>query len=443
MAQQVYNLDWFATNETVKYPIDSESSFVPIGYDEVPSGLLGVITDISFAIPSTVTETPHLSALTITDDLITLIICAGNQALFTFSSTQRSLYTGRYYDLVSFHPGCSGVIVFGQGAKTNRGAYRFTVQGNSDFLPSVYHRYSVFPVTSIGRVGNATACTGDVLFRGSGDVKVEVDSIRGSDKAILIGLDTDVNPDVLKKYLGPCDGRPESETCRRISIETISGAIPVAGDIVFVGNGININTKEGYMSLSTGYKLDDICIKDKMVQLIAENKCLVKDKKEEDEEESEEENTETPTEEPVLDCDSDPLKVNFNRDIFGSGIEISNKGITPLSGAVYLSIPVLEAKRYVGLRVTRPEEGGYFKITTNYEEIVVENLSVRVNGQEYLFEETRNGFPARLAVQIDYCNNRVRVIANNNVFVMDSEHDLVEEVTLEIKDCYLEYVEYK
>ena len=74
MAQQVYQLDWFATNETVKYPIDSQSSFVPVGHESIPAGLTGVITDISFAIPSTLAGLPYLAALTITDDLLSLII---------------------------------------------------------------------------------------------------------------------------------------------------------------------------------------------------------------------------------------------------------------------------------------------------------------------------------------------------------------------------------
>lgn len=442
MTQQVYQLDWFATNETVKYPIDSQASFVPIGYDSVPAGLMGVITDISFAIPSTLEGTPYLSALTITDDLISLIICIDDRPIFAFSSTQRSLYSGRYYNLTSFCLGCSGVIVFGEAAKSLRCAYRFTSQ-DAAFLPTVYNRYTVFPVTSISRVGNATTCTGDILFKGSGDIKVETSSINVDgerSKAIFIKLNTEINPDVLSKYLGPCDGRPESETCRRISVEAINGATPVNGNIVFIGKGIYINTTEGGMTLSTDYKLEDICLQDKMVQLIAENKCLIK--KDEEQEESIETDPES-SEEETSDCDSSPLKINFSKDVYGSGIEISNKGITPLSGAVHLSIPLLEAKRYVGLRVTRPSESGYFKLVTEFEEVIIESLGVRINGQKYLFEENQRGLPARVAIQIDYCNSRIRVIANKDVFTREVSRDLIRSVKPELKDCYLEYVEYK
>lgn len=445
MAQQVYQLDWFATNETVKYPIDSLATFIPTGYTELPAGLTGVITDISFAIPCTLTGVPYLSALSITDDLLTLIICIQRRPIFAFSITQRSLYVNRYYNLTSFVEGCSGVVVFGSSAKTHRCAYRFASEAESGFLPSVYHRYSIFPVTSIGRIGNATACTGDVVFRGVGDVLVATDTISVGGqrtKALLFGLNKDEDVNVLIKYIGLCDGRPESETCRRTSIMSINSLAPKDGNINIIGVNLDVDTSEGKMTFRSDYKLQDIC-GGNQVQTV-EDQC-------------DERILEVINEGDAVDSSSSLLspcqkpirKLNFNKDVYGSGISISGGGVSSISGLVQLDIPVLSDIYYFGCRITRPGVDGLFKVSLDggTSEYTIDNTHARSKTgiDVSMLNSDTHTYPSRISLSFDHCNGIITVRGGNGdtYFSVNTNTDKINSIAIELADCTLEYGEYR
>ena len=453
MTQQIYNLDWFSSNEMRKYPIDSAASFVPVGYDSVPAGLMGVITDISFSLPSTYesdddtcTGIPYLSALSITEDLITLIICIDKlvdenrvvEPLFAFSSTQRSLYTNRYYDLKSFADGCSGVIVFGESAKTFRGSYKF-LASDAKFLPSVYHKYPVFPVTSLGIQGQSEY-RGNIILKGIGDIKVDTEEMTIGDykgKVITVGLDYDSSEDTIYKYNGPCDVRPVSGTCARTSIESIGVAFPNdEGNIDIKGDGIYVYMADGQLVLSTDYTLDDICVKDKFNDLIGEDYCQVQEEEEEEESDT--------------GCGSSPKSVNFSSEVYpasGAGIEITGEGIQPISGVVQLDIPVLADIQYLSVRVARPEEGGYCKITygqgQDYILVESERITDSVSRSYSMLNTDTHRLPYRVNVVLDRCNGVKRADGDNSEIFSGNTATSNIAVSIELKDCRLESVRYK
>lgn len=425
MTQRIYNLDWYASNESVKYPLDSLASCIPTGYDYVPQELLGVITDISFNIPYSIESQPYLASLSITDDLITLIICAGSTPLFAFSSTQSSLVVNRYYDLTSFATSCSGVIVFGESAKTHRCSYKFASATEGGFLPSVYHRYIDYPVVSIGKKDGASAYQKDIFFKGEGDVKVtsEVITIKTqiydtnggisfvhgiSSEMIVFSLDT--SEETMQKYLGPCDVRPESGTCSRSSIEKINALIPdESGNISIRGDGINVDTVEGHLLLSTSYTLDDICVKDKFHNLIGLDTCC---------------DTCLPRDdESIAGCSNGKVRyINFNNDILGSGIEIDYRGVTALENSVSLTIDKLKNLDYFTITVLRPVGSGWCSIDWGGD------YSARVSSEAVtwgddnipLLDEESEVYPRTITITIDHCSGKQLVIADNKVLVSEN-----------------------
>ena len=448
MTQQIYNLDWFSSNEMRKYPIDSAASFVPVGYDSVPAGLMGVITDISFSLPSTYesdddtcTGIPYLSTLSITEDLITLIICIDKivdesrvvEPLFAFSSTQRSLYTNRYYDLKSFADGCSGVIVFGESAKTLRGGYKFLAT-EAKFLPSVYHKYPVFPVTSLGIQGQS-AYRGNIILKGTGDIKVDTEEMTIGDyegKVITVGLDYESSEDTIYKYNGPCDVRPVSGTCARTSIESVEEAFPNdEGNIDIKGDGIYVYMGEGKLILSTDYTLGDVCAKDKFTSLIGEDYCQI-----EEEEEGSDDS-----------CEGKLKSVNFSNEVEASGIEITGQGITPISGTVPLTISALTDIQYLSVRVSRPEEGGHCKITygqgSDYILIEHERITDSVSRSYSLLNNDTHTFPYRVNVVLDHCTGLKRADGDNTEIFSTSVNTDAFSASIELNECRLESVKYK
>ena len=445
MAQQTYNLDWFSSNETVKYPLDSLASCIPTGYSVMPPELPGVITDISFALPSSIEDEPYLSALTITDDLLTLIICVGDEPLFVFSTTQSQLYVHRYYNLTPFVTGCSGVITFGNAAKTHRCAYKFSSPAESGFLPSVYHKYMAFPITGIHQKGHIVPCIGDIQFQGAGDVKVEVDTLTingSSQKALVFGLDYSASEDTITRYLGPCDGRPESDTCVRTSIENINSATPVDGNIIIRGEGISIDTFDGRMTMSSGYTLDDVCVSDKIDSLIGEDYCTL---------------IYHPTlapEEPVVDsssaanCASALNSVNFTNQVFGSDISIGVEGLTTLGeDEVTLTIPVLENLYYFSILIARPEEGGYCTFTYGQGQTEVELGSTEVawgNQTIHLLDNGGSGsYPTQIEAVVDHCNGEQYVAGVGRLWNETCSQNEIASVTIKFKKCTIKQIHYK
>lgn len=429
MPQQIYNLDWYASNESVKYPLDSMASCIPTGYDYVPQELLGVITDISFNIPYSVADTPYLAALSITDDLITLIICAGSTPLFAFSSTQSSLVVNRYYDLTSFATSCSGVIVFGESAKTHRCSYKFASAAEGGFLPSVYHRYMDYPVVSIGKKDGASAYQKDIFFKGDGDVKVEAVQVDNIGK---ITFSLDKPAETLQKYIGPCDVRPESGTCPRSSIERICSVVPDDnGNLVIKGDGIHISTFDGQLMLSTEYSLDDVCVKDKINDLIGEDTCCDTCQKKESEEDAE-------------GCQGKSKSIYFDTDIdgfTGVGISINIDGVEPVEGEVTLLIGKLSDIRLLSMLVTRPEEGGYCKVSYGTTLIDIGPTSVSWNGTHSLYDNDTSKYPTQVGVLIDHCRGNNVLSGFGNIWTSNSN---LEEFSASItfKGCCIRSIKY-
>lgn len=452
MTQQVYNLDWYAGNETVKYPIDSKASFIPTGYDYTPQELFGVITDISFNLSSTLSEEdsqPYLSALTITKDLLSLVINVGDTPVFAFSSTQRSLYINRYYTLTSFVDNCSGVITFGEAAKTHKCSYKFASAAQAGFLPSVYHYSMNYPVTSIGKQNGALKYQKDVLFKGIGDVQVNTDIItvdNQSCKAIVFSL---VNPEETSpRYLGPCDKRPESETCTLPSLERINSIIPNGnGNINITCEGLKIKSSPGLLLLSSDYTLDDICVDDRAETMFGEDECC--DTCYTDEEGNEIDPPAGSTPSSTICNGSSVQHINFNTDVFASGIAIDENGITPIEDddTVYLTINKLSNLKYFSITTSRPKEGGFcafsivlgdYPLTT----VWINPTEVTWNESYTLFDRTTYLYPREVTVEINHCKDIERIFADDREIAGFGHGTERFTIAIRLKRCSITRIAY-
>lgn len=369
MPQGIYNLDWFAHNETIKYPIDSLASFVPDGYDTIPSGLMGVITDISLC--STFSMQPYISALTITDKMVTLVITLEGvgqhtrQGYLIFSDVQENITPGRYYTLISKgYVAMSGVICFGSGIKNHYCSYKFSSPEQSGFLPSVFHRYE-YPVrTFLTPMINPDGLVySDIKFSVSPNIVAKYEMIQpqeGKDgepmepvKAITFSLNTELGVEELEKYLSICDARPENYAFPDKGILSIGGATPDEnGNVNIVFEDIHADSdSEGVTILSTDYALEDICGDDRP-PLEGEDECPYPPYLPETEEEEPEE-----TPEGTEDCHYTIKKLNLGKDVYGSGIEYKGGvGVRTLTDAhtTNLDIPALRNLKYFSMKVRFP-----------------------------------------------------------------------------------------
>ncbi len=227
------NRDWYDLNATRAYPLDTRATLTGDGGERLPADALA---DLSLRFPSTLGERVCLSALTVTDRLVTgvFLACSGPDAtpvpfvpLAAFTVT-KPFTRNRAVALKALYPGVAGWVVLGPAETPFVGRFSTPVQGL--VLPRCARPYRVPPVPSVRKVGLATGLDGVVQLVGSGDLEV-VAADRFVDgrtrKVILFRLKTtDAARNVLDLYRGPCGARPESGNCERPGVEFLNTVGP-------------------------------------------------------------------------------------------------------------------------------------------------------------------------------------------------------------------------
>lgn len=248
----VRNLGWYNRSEVTAYPVDEAASAVSDAGDRLPPD---IITDINLRWSHAEGACAFLTAVSVTDTLVTLTIQsadspladAGRTALAAIS-VRRPVDLGRMYQLQAQVDGVGGWIAFGRGANGVPYRGRFATPQQSRLAPRAARAYRALPVSGLGVLGASTVLSGVVRLRGRDPVQVvrEQREIEGvlrdvavvrlvegveadgfpvpSDATKLLGVSS---PSVFRQFSGPCAGRPESNTCGfPVPIEFINAVGP-------------------------------------------------------------------------------------------------------------------------------------------------------------------------------------------------------------------------
>jgi hypothetical protein len=223
----VRNQHWYNANETRSYPIDETASQISDQGERLPSNIL---SDINLRYPKILGEFPFLSSVGVTDNLVSItiqasVIIEGTGALApvaVFSILKSELVEGRPYALDAQYPGAGGWVVFGSGVQENFTG-RFSGPQQSLIAPRAARAYRPLPVESIAKLSHVEELTGVVRLLGSSPVEVvkEAREIEGEVRdAIVVRLIADATlqsggqeVNVFEALAGPCNKRPESDTC--------------------------------------------------------------------------------------------------------------------------------------------------------------------------------------------------------------------------------------
>lgn len=249
--------EWYTTNTQRKYPLDDTASGIDDSGGVLPTSIL---SDAAIRFPETVGNSLFLGAVTVTETLVTLVFLSATReacgvSSSSVSSTPSTTAVGvislaledvvedRAYAIDPLLDGVGGWVVFGEGI---RSPYRgkFSSADQSRLAPRASRPYPLFPITSLGKQNRSKTLQGLIRLSAGNDFKIErgIRSIEGVERPCFIFslASSDGDPyGPLETYVGPCDGRPESNTCLQAGVQFLGEAVPdCLGniDVVFFGD---------------------------------------------------------------------------------------------------------------------------------------------------------------------------------------------------------------
>ena len=247
------NLGFGDANTNRSYPLSDDAS------GRADEGVVfppNLIADLKMIVPESAGINLQLSAATIRGNLVSLVFSAFDEGgVATPVAAFRATTTRPFqkYALEPMYPGAAGWIVFSHTANVADFSGRFSTLAQSRLIPRAA---MWFPDT--GRVDSAsvlgeTPLTGLVLLKAGNDIQITETCLEGAEtlapvlatdhpdrctgatdnagvRAIMISLGNDLADslaDVLDRYRGDCNGRPESRTCQGpLPIEQIGPVSP-------------------------------------------------------------------------------------------------------------------------------------------------------------------------------------------------------------------------
>lgn len=268
----VRNQNWYDLQAGRRYPLDDTST----GLDDNGNMLDdSIIVDCHIKFPTAFGEFAYIQAITISDNIVTVIIGAG-QATNSIANTTiaavslvKPITLSKNYAVTPLIAGVAGWVVFGSGVTTNFTG-RYSTPAQTQINPRNAINYATLPVTQLRKLGIAAGLSGIVNLTADAPIVVEKKTITiDAKEATALIIKTDANNNAfqfnpLEYFLGPCGQRPESGTCPKQPIETINGIAPdCAGDIKLEALGLNLYpfSVAGGLGVELPISLADTCAK--------------------------------------------------------------------------------------------------------------------------------------------------------------------------------------
>ena len=270
----ILNNNWFNLNSTRRYPVDDFATGETDSGIDMPND---IIADARLRFPRSAGRFASISSITCSSRIITLTF-VGHEHHPNETSTSSSYSSEEFqplavislpkpvtpntpYPVRALTNGVFGWIVFGEGLEKGF-LGRFSSSGQAVLLPKLAYSYGAYPVTSLSILDNQDKLTKDITLRGIGDLKITKESRYiegvGTTDAMVFRLENQSSTSsIFKKYIGKCQGKPESESCMKESVEYINDIYPDCNgniNINFSQNGLH--QKEIVDSVLVGIALE-------------------------------------------------------------------------------------------------------------------------------------------------------------------------------------------
>ena len=255
------NQGWYGVNASRAYPVDDRATSLDDSGNYLPQNIL---VDAHLRFPNSLASYVFIGAVSTTRSLVTLTLLGSDSedtadayVPVAAITVRKPVTPYRMYAVEAQAEGVAGWVVFGDGV-SDAALYtgRFSSPEQSRLTPRCANSYQALPIASIGKKGSSVALTGLVHLKAGSDLEIvggcrrvprrwplDASQECGPPLNVYDGRDY-YNPwrrvivirlagsergqtNVLSKYVGKCDKRPESGTCGDPQpIETIGGVPP-------------------------------------------------------------------------------------------------------------------------------------------------------------------------------------------------------------------------
>jgi hypothetical protein len=268
---------WYDRNAQRPYPLDDQATTLDDEGRPLPPDIL---VDASLWYPAGLGSgrVPVLAAVTLTEKLVSVLFTLRDTSgtsdrLLGAVALSRPVDEGRLHAITPlpdpYDPDseAAGWLVFGPGANQRLLQARFS---GSDAAQSRLARIACRPfgadiVPGVGQTLGGLL-RGAVTLQGNDELLVTTRPIEWDGlqyPAVVLGLSQALEAGALARYVGPCGGRPESQSCNRPSVETIGEAAPdCAGQFVLAfpeAEVVPYPGNQGGALLIYDVALDDVC----------------------------------------------------------------------------------------------------------------------------------------------------------------------------------------
>jgi hypothetical protein len=240
-------MQWLTANANRNYPLEDYATKRDASGNELPDGLLA---DLHVWFPEELGRCVFISSVTISPLLVSLTLAVHAVRPFQDSAAQAfiplaavtvptPLQPGLNYPLRPFAPGVGGWLTFGpEAGGLPPGSYRFDDPVQTAILPHLARMYPITGVLSLGRLGYETKLTGVVTIKSNSPetlvIEKRQETILGVTRDALVFRlnEEESGHDIFKRFVGPCGGVPESNTCKFPQISSIGGAVPDCNGVI-------------------------------------------------------------------------------------------------------------------------------------------------------------------------------------------------------------------
>lgn len=258
----IINHNWLNSHASRKYPLDDAAT----GIDDTGLSLSDdIILDLHITWPATYGDFAFIGGVTITDNLVSVIIMAATAVDSVAEFTPLGAVTIRkpaasdmQQPIAAMVPGVGGFVLFGDIAE--RVSLRFSTVAQSRLTSKTARPYAAMPVQSVGRYSRRDTLSGIVkLVAGTGlQISAETVLLDGSPvTAIMLQLQENTTNTAFQQYIGTCGGRPESNSCDAPGIQSIGGVSPDCdGNLNIVFRQLVVGNMPECTSLDAGFVID-------------------------------------------------------------------------------------------------------------------------------------------------------------------------------------------
>ena len=262
--------EWYNLNAVRGYPFDERATLASDNGEQIPHD---VLVDCSVRFPNTLGQLAFVSALRASDAGTSLVLsCGSNIDTGGLSLIGSVVIAGRPapgqpYRLRALQPGCDGWVVFGASVANYQG--RFTIPRQSALLPRTARAYAPLPIPWMSRELDEIKLVDTVRLLAGNDLEIvngthEADGV--THPAVYFRLAGSDLQQTLRRYVGLCGGRPESQTCEGASIEALNDVTPHNGNIQIDFEGISAQPLAFGLLLNTTVSLPGLCAKTTVVE---------------------------------------------------------------------------------------------------------------------------------------------------------------------------------